>query len=104
MVCCSRVEPSHCIKFRGVSMDIDHWLATVADTPFTQEGNPGSDLVEQAERLALANLDEPLHIALVIGTLLVVAGGTLLVRERGRPAGFPDGLEHDGQQRESPSR
>lgn len=35
--------------------------------------------------IAVVVLDEPLHIALVIGTLLVVAGGTLLVRERGRP-------------------
>ena len=35
--------------------------------------------------IAVIVLDEPLHIALVIGTLLVVAGGTLLVRERGRP-------------------
>ena len=50
-------------------MDIDHWLATVADTPFTQEGNPGSDLVEQAERLALANLDEPLHVSTLCRTL-----------------------------------
>jgi drug/metabolite transporter (DMT)-like permease len=36
--------------------------------------------------IAVVVLDEPLHVALVIGTLLVVAGGTLLVRERGRPA------------------
>jgi drug/metabolite transporter (DMT)-like permease len=35
--------------------------------------------------IAVTVLDEPLHVALVIGTLLVVAGGTLLVRERGRP-------------------
>jgi drug/metabolite transporter (DMT)-like permease len=35
--------------------------------------------------IAVVVLDEPLHIALVLGTLLVVAGGTLLVRERGRP-------------------
>jgi drug/metabolite transporter (DMT)-like permease len=34
--------------------------------------------------IAVTVLDEPLHVALVIGTLLVVAGGTLLVRERGR--------------------
>jgi drug/metabolite transporter (DMT)-like permease len=32
--------------------------------------------------IALTLLDEPLHVALVLGTLLVVAGGTLLVRER----------------------
>jgi drug/metabolite transporter (DMT)-like permease len=30
-------------------------------------------------------LDEPVHVALVVGTLLIVAGGTLLVRERARP-------------------
>jgi len=33
--------------------------------------------------IAVTLLDEPLHVALVFGTLLVVAGGTLLVRERG---------------------
>jgi drug/metabolite transporter (DMT)-like permease len=38
--------------------------------------------------IAVTVLDEPLHIALVVGTLLVVAGGTLLVRERSRPVGF----------------
>jgi drug/metabolite transporter (DMT)-like permease len=34
--------------------------------------------------IAVTVLDEPLRSALVLGTLLVVAGGTLLVRERGR--------------------
>ena len=34
--------------------------------------------------IAVTLLDEPVHAALVLGTLLVVAGGTLLVRERGR--------------------
>ena len=38
--------------------------------------------------IAVTVLDEPLHVALVIGTLLVVAGGILLVRERARPASF----------------
>jgi drug/metabolite transporter (DMT)-like permease len=38
--------------------------------------------------IAVTILDEPLHVALVFGTLLVVAGGTLLVREPSRPAGF----------------
>jgi drug/metabolite transporter (DMT)-like permease len=33
--------------------------------------------------IAVTLLGEPLHVALVLGTLLVVAGGTLLVRERG---------------------
>jgi drug/metabolite transporter (DMT)-like permease len=35
--------------------------------------------------IAVTLLDEPLHIALVLGTLLVVAGGTLLVSDRGGP-------------------
>jgi drug/metabolite transporter (DMT)-like permease len=35
--------------------------------------------------LAVSFLGEPVHAALVAGTLLVVVGGTLLVRERGRP-------------------
>jgi len=38
--------------------------------------------------IAVTLLSEPLHVALVLGTLLVVAGGTLLVRERGRPGGL----------------
>jgi drug/metabolite transporter (DMT)-like permease len=36
--------------------------------------------------IAVTVLGEPLHVALVLGTLLVVAGGTLLVRERHGPA------------------
>jgi drug/metabolite transporter (DMT)-like permease len=36
--------------------------------------------------IAVTILGEPLHVALVVGTLLVVAGGTLLVRERGTGA------------------
>jgi drug/metabolite transporter (DMT)-like permease len=35
--------------------------------------------------LAVAWLGEPVHVALVLGTLLVVGGGTLLVSERGGP-------------------
>jgi drug/metabolite transporter (DMT)-like permease len=38
--------------------------------------------------IAVTLLSEALHAALVLGTLLVVAGGTLLVRERGRPGGL----------------
>jgi transcriptional regulator GlxA family with amidase domain len=52
-------------------MDIHQWLAAVAETPFTRESNPYSDLVEQAERLALANLDEPQHISVLCRTLEV---------------------------------
>jgi drug/metabolite transporter (DMT)-like permease len=35
--------------------------------------------------IAVVVLDEPVHVALVVGTLVIVAGGTLLVRERARP-------------------
>jgi len=52
-------------------MNIHQWLAAVAETPFTRESNPCSDLVEQAERLALANLDEPQHISVLCRTLEV---------------------------------
>jgi drug/metabolite transporter (DMT)-like permease len=38
--------------------------------------------------IAVTLLSEPVHVALVFGTLLVVAGGTLLVRERGGAAGL----------------
>jgi drug/metabolite transporter (DMT)-like permease len=38
--------------------------------------------------IAVTLLSEPLHVALVLGTLLVVAGGTLLVRERMRTGAF----------------
>ena len=38
--------------------------------------------------IAVVVLDEPVHVALVVGTLLIVAGGTLLVRERARPGAF----------------
>jgi transcriptional regulator GlxA family with amidase domain len=44
-------------------MDIHQGLAIAAQKPFPRESNPCSDLVEQAERLALAHLDEPLPIS-----------------------------------------
>jgi drug/metabolite transporter (DMT)-like permease len=36
--------------------------------------------------IAVTLLGEPLHVALIFGTLLVVAGGTVLASERGGPA------------------
>jgi drug/metabolite transporter (DMT)-like permease len=42
--------------------------------------------------IAVVVLDEPVHAALVVGTLLIVAGGTLLVRERARPVLFSGGI------------
>jgi AraC-like DNA-binding protein len=50
-------------------MNIHQWLAIVAETPFTRESNACCDLVEQAERLALALIDEPLHISTLCRTL-----------------------------------
>ncbi len=52
-------------------MILDQWLAAVAETPFARESNPWSDLVEQAKILALAHLDEPLHISVLCRTLEV---------------------------------
>jgi transcriptional regulator GlxA family with amidase domain len=52
-------------------MNIHQWLAAVAETPFSRDSNPCSDLVEQTERLALAHLDEPLHISVLCRTLEV---------------------------------
>lgn len=52
-------------------MNIHQWLAAVAETPFTRESNTCTDLVEQAERLALAHLGEPLHISVLCRTLEV---------------------------------
>jgi drug/metabolite transporter (DMT)-like permease len=38
--------------------------------------------------LAIVFLDEPVRVALVVGTVLIVLGGGLLAGERGRPAHF----------------
>jgi AraC-like DNA-binding protein len=58
-----------CSFDRRFPMNIHQWLAIVAETPFTRESNPWCDLVEQAERLALAHIDEPLHISTLCRTL-----------------------------------
>jgi AraC-like DNA-binding protein len=60
-----------CYFDRGLPVDIHQWLEIVAETPFSQEGNSQSDLVEQAERLALAHIDEPLQIPALCRTLEV---------------------------------
>ena len=38
--------------------------------------------------LAIAFLDEPAHVGLIVGTLIVVGGGAALAVESSRPAGF----------------
>ena len=50
-------------------MNIHQWLEIVAETPFSQESNSHDDLVEQAKRLALAHIGEPLHISTLCRTL-----------------------------------
>jgi transcriptional regulator GlxA family with amidase domain len=52
-------------------MTLDQWLAVVAETPFTPESSACNDLVEQAKILALAHIDEPLHISALCRTLEV---------------------------------
>jgi AraC-like DNA-binding protein len=49
-----------------------HWLTAVAaQTSSARETKPCRDLVEQAEKLALADLDEPLHISALCRALAV---------------------------------
>ena len=52
-------------------MTIHRWTATVVETYATRESKPCRDLVEQAEKLALADLDEPLHISALCRALTV---------------------------------
>jgi transcriptional regulator GlxA family with amidase domain len=51
------------------SMTIHQWIATAAETPPARE--LCRDLVEQAESLALADIDQPLHISALCLTLAV---------------------------------
>jgi transcriptional regulator GlxA family with amidase domain len=52
-------------------MTIHRWIANVAETPSTREGKRCNDLVDQAEFLALADIDEPLHISALCRALAV---------------------------------
>jgi transcriptional regulator GlxA family with amidase domain len=47
----------------GLSMTIHGWVATAAEMPATPANPSCHVLVERAEKLALADLDEPLHIS-----------------------------------------
>jgi AraC-like DNA-binding protein len=53
------------------SMTIHQWVATGLKMLSTQESKPCRDLVEQAEKLALADLDQPLHISALCRALTV---------------------------------
>jgi AraC-like DNA-binding protein len=52
-------------------MTIHQWVATGPKMLSTQESKPCRDLVQQAEKLALADLDEPLHISALCRALAV---------------------------------
>ena len=55
----------------GGLMTIHQWLTTVAETSSAREGKRCRDLVQQAENLALAYLDESIHISALCRTLAV---------------------------------
>lgn len=52
-------------------MTIHWWTAVAAQTSSARESKPCRDLVGQAEKLALADLDEPLHISALCRVLAV---------------------------------
>src|ERR1700730_2259282 len=52
-------------------MAIHRWVATIAEIPSTRQSKPSRNLVEEAERLALADVDEPLHISALCRALAV---------------------------------
>jgi transcriptional regulator GlxA family with amidase domain len=52
-------------------MTIHGWVATVAELPSTRANTSCNTLVERAEKLALADLDEPLHISALCRSLAV---------------------------------
>jgi AraC-like DNA-binding protein len=55
----------------GGVMTIHQWLTTVGETSSAREGKRCRDLVQQAENLALAYLDESIHISALCRTLAV---------------------------------
>jgi transcriptional regulator GlxA family with amidase domain len=52
-------------------MTIRRWITTVAETASARDSKRCRDLVEQAENLALADLDELLHISAICRALAV---------------------------------
>ena len=52
-------------------MIIHGWVATVAEMPSTRANTSWDMLIERAEKLALADVDEPLHISALCGALAV---------------------------------
>jgi AraC-like DNA-binding protein len=71
VVCCALLDHFTGVARAGVSMAIHHWVAIVKEGSFAQEKRPCSNLVEKAETLALADIDEPLHISALCSALAV---------------------------------
>jgi transcriptional regulator GlxA family with amidase domain len=55
----------------GLSMTIHGWVATAAGIPSARASTSWHALVERAEKLALAELDQPLHISALCRSLAV---------------------------------
>jgi transcriptional regulator GlxA family with amidase domain len=65
------MSPSLWLATWGLSMTIHGWVAPVAEMPSTRANTSCRALVEHAEKLALADLDEPLHISALCLALTV---------------------------------
>jgi AraC-like DNA-binding protein len=72
VMCCTR-QHLFTVFFRrsGASMTIHRSTASGAETPSARESKPCRYLVEQAENLVLADMDEPLHISALCRALAV---------------------------------
>jgi transcriptional regulator GlxA family with amidase domain len=57
--------------FKVFPMTVHRWITTVAETSSAREGKRCRDLVEKAEILALADVDQPLHVSALCQTLAV---------------------------------
>ena len=77
----TRYDPARAA--RGDMLGIEDVLEILA-TPLLGIIPESQEVLSAA--IAVTVLGEPLHVALVLGTLFVVGGGTLLVSERGGPA------------------
>jgi transcriptional regulator GlxA family with amidase domain len=65
------MSPSQRLATWGLPMTVHGWVATVAEMPSAPATTSCHALVERAEKLALADLDEPLHISALCSALVV---------------------------------
>jgi transcriptional regulator GlxA family with amidase domain len=72
VVCCARLHRFILFTWRsGALMSIHGSFATTEEASSARKNKPFHDLVDQAENLALADVDEPLHIPALCRTLEV---------------------------------